>query len=204
MPLIVAHPPKGSLAKLGQALESLSLLNMKQANWMKLHPPTAATLKRSYAHPLYRLRVLDLLTGKPFGRSVDRVAWVYPLRDRRKRLGVAEISIITGTHRSVRVTEGPFVQKLMRSIEKVARDSRLKGKWELRAIRIESVHLLALWIKKQHGESIFVPVNSFSNSLVVGRWYTQKEFIAGVVPEARRIQEAHSRFMQSGVNKNGD
>jgi hypothetical protein len=44
-------------------------------------------------------------------------------------------------------------------------------------------------------------VNSFSDSLVVGRWYKQKEFIAGLVPEARRIQEAHSRFMQSGVNK---
>jgi hypothetical protein len=201
MPLIVAHPPKGSLAKLGQALESLSLLNVKQANWMKMHPPTAATLRRSYLHPLYRLRVLDLLRGEPLGRSLDRVAWVYPLQDREKRLGVAEISVSKGVHGSVRVTEGPFARRLKRSIEKVEGDPRLKGRWELRAIRIESVHLLALWIKKQHGESMFIPVNSLRKSLVAGRWFTQQEFIASLLPEAKRIQEAHSRFMQSGVNK---
>jgi hypothetical protein len=48
---------------------------------------------------------------------------------------------------------------------------------------------------------MFIPVNSLRKSLVAGRWFTQQEFIASLLPEAKRIQEAHSRFMQSGVNK---
>ena len=96
----------------------------------------------------------------------------------------------------VRTTEGPFVGKLKRAIEKITHDRRLK-KFELRSIRVESLHLFALWLKNKNGEDLFVPVNALGNRLKPGRRYTEEEFVAGVLPEGARVRDAHLRVSQS-------
>ena len=193
MPIAPSRPPKRSLGKLKAAMASLALLKDQHRGWMKLHPPSAGHLRGSYAHPLYSLRLPDLLNGRSFGRSLDRVAWMYFLCDAKKALAIAEVSIVRGAHGAARTTEGPFVGKLKRAIEKAMRDQRLKGKFELRSIRVESLHLFALWLKKKAGEDVFVPINALRDRLKPGQRYTEEEFVAGLLPEAKRVQEAHLR-----------
>lgn len=177
-------------------MASLALLKDQHPRWMKLHPPSASHLRGSYAHPLYSLRLQDFLRGQALGRSLDRVAWMYLLRDSKKTLITAEVSIVHGAHGAVRTTEGPFVGKLKRAIEKAMHDRRLKGRFELRSIRVESLHLFALWFKKKDGEDLFVPVNALGDRLKPGRRYTEEEFVAGLLPEAQRVREAHLRVSQ--------
>jgi hypothetical protein len=196
MPIAPSRPPKRSLGKLKAAMASLALLKDRHRRWMKLHPPSAGHLRGSYAHPLYRLRLADLLSGQAFTRSLDRVAWMYLLSDAKKTLAAAEVSIVQGVHGTVRTTEGPFVRKLKRAIEKIIQDRRLK-KFELRAIRVESLHLFALWLKSKDGEDFFVPINALGDRLKSGRRYTEKEFVAGLLPEAHRVREAHLRVSPS-------
>jgi hypothetical protein len=197
MPLVPSRPPKRSLGKLKAAMASLALLKDRHRRWMKLHPPSAGHLRGSYAHPIYSLQLPDLLSGQAFARSLDRVAWMYLLSDAKKTLAAAEVSIVQGVHGAVRTTEGPFVGKLKRAIEKTMRDRRLKGRFELRSIRVESLHLFALWLKKKDGEDLFIPVNALGTRLKPGRRYAEEEFVAGLLPEAQRVREAHLRVSQS-------
>ncbi|HZI58163.1 MAG TPA: hypothetical protein VFF39_15380 [Verrucomicrobiae bacterium] len=196
MPLAPSRPPKRSLDKLKTAMASLALLKDQHRRWMKLHPPTASHLRGSYAHPLYSIRVPDLLRGHAFGRSLSRVAWMYLLCDAKETLAAAEVSIVHGAHGSVRTTEGPFVGKLKRAIEKVARDRRLRGRVELRSIRVESLHLFVLWLKMKDGGDLFMPVSGLKDSLKAGRRYTEAEIVAALLPEAQRVREAHLRMLR--------
>jgi len=116
------------------------------------------------------------------------------VRDRGKRLACAEVSIVSGKHKNARLSEGPFVRKVVRMIEKSVGDPRIgQRKCALRSLRLESMHVFCLWLKVDRAE-YFIPVTSSSAFLKARNWISRRELTKGLRSEAQRISASQERM----------
>jgi hypothetical protein len=187
-------PPIRSLAKFKAALSHFSALKEKHDRWMKIRPSAVVRKQILYPHPLYSIRLIDLIAGKTLSSTLVRVGWIYFLCDRQNRLACAEVSIIAGIHRNARLTEGPFVKKAFRLIAKSHSDKRVRGhRFRLRSIRVESLHFFTLWLKGDGKMEYFIPVTPLGALLAAGQWISRKDLADALLPEAQRVRAAHER-----------
>ena len=194
MPIAKTLPPKQSVAKLWTALAQLVPLRESRKQWMRIHPGKVRQNHILHPHPVYSIRLLDLLAGHAVGATLRRVGWIYFLRNPKNQLACAEVSIIAGKHANFRFTEGPFVRTVLRTIQKAQNDPRLRQhSFRLRSVRIESLHAFALWLRaKAHGE-FWIPVTPIGDSVEPKQWLTRKEFADLLVKEAKRVVAARER-----------
>ena len=194
MPVQRIKPPKQSFAKLGKALHHHISLKNKYKSWMKFLPFPVAAKQISFPHPLYSVRLTELLRGKSLREVIRRTGWIYFLRDRKNNLALAEVSSIRGAHGNARLTEGPFVKKAFALISKSSRDPRLgRHRFELRSIRVESLHFFCLWFRVAGGIEYFVPVTSLGTTLQAKRWGSRAELADALLLEAQRLRDAYAR-----------
>jgi hypothetical protein len=188
-------PPQHSRNKLAEGLKTFMSIKAKHKRWMNFLPSKSDQQKLLYPHAIFSVQLSSLLDGKPLSSTLKKAGWMYFLRDRRGKLACGEVSIVGGRHKNARVSEGPFVKKAFALIEKSIRDSRIfRRGYELRSLRLESMHLFCLWFKLDRRAEHFVPVTSGSKVLKAGKWFTRKEFTAALHSEVQRIRAAQERM----------
>jgi hypothetical protein len=195
MPLSRCLPPKPSQSRLFEALDTVADVKARHGRWLRFVPATSGRGRLLFPHPVYSVRLSRLLAAKPLSTTLKRVAWMYFLRDRRGGLACGEVTIVSGRHKSGRLSEGPFVATAFRQIEQANRDPRIsRRRHELRSVRVESMHLFCLWIKGGPETEYFIPVTSSSAALKAGEWITRRQFTVALRAEARRIRVAQRRM----------
>lgn len=197
MPIAKILPPKKSLVKLHTALDQLSPLREGRKRWIRIRLASVRRQDIHYPHPVYHVRLLDLLGGHAFGKTLHRTGWMYFLENPEGHLACAEIGIVGGKHRNFRLTEGPFVANLFNAIEKSRNDHRLRRRsFQLRSIRMESLHAFVLWFKASGSMEYWVPITRIGATRATGRWLSRKQFVELLESEARRVADAHQRASQ--------
>lgn len=63
MPIVETLPPKRSAAKLWSALAQLAPLKQSRKRWMRIHPGKVRQSHILHPHPVYSIRLVDLLAG---------------------------------------------------------------------------------------------------------------------------------------------
>jgi hypothetical protein len=190
-------PPKHSWSKLSAALDTLHRIRAKQALWMKFLPYQIGRRHVLNMHPVYSVRLTAFLAGKPLSKTLKKVGWMYFLRDNRKGLACAEVSIVSGRHKNARLMEGPFVGKTLRLIDKSKHDPRIgRRRYELASLRLESMHIFCLWFKVSDRVEYFIPVTSSSAVLREGEWVSRKELIRALRTEGHRVRTAQQRMVR--------
>jgi len=194
-------PPENSQSKLAEALTTLGNIKAKHKRWMNFSPSATGHGRVLHPHPVYSVRLSRLLAGRPLSTTLKKVGWMHFLRDSGARLACAEVSVVSGKHKNVRLSEGPFVRKAFQLIERSARDSRVRGRpYELRFLRLESLHFFSLWLILDKRVEYFIPVALSGAVLKAGEWISRKEFTKALRSEAQRIcaaQEHMSRLLQA-------
>jgi hypothetical protein len=104
---------------------------------------------------------------------------------------------VSGRHKNARLSQGPFVKAAFQLIEKSIRDARIRrSRYELRSLRLESIHLYCLWLKVGKGAEYFVPVTSNSAVLKKGVWISRREFTSALRSEGERVQAAQAHMFR--------
>jgi hypothetical protein len=195
MPPTQFGPAAHSQIKLADALETLENIQAKHKRWMTFAPSTSGHGSVLHPHPVYSVRLNRFLEGKPLSATLKKVGWIYFLRDSGRKLACAEVSVVSGKHKNARLSEGPFVKKAFNLIERLKGDSRLRRRpYELRFLRLESIHLFALWLKVDQRVEYFVPVTSTGAVLRAGEWISRKDFTKALRSEGERIRAAQERM----------
>jgi hypothetical protein len=197
MPIAKTVPPKQSVAKLRSALAQIVPLKESRKRWMRIHPAAVRAKHILHPHPVYGVRLLDLLADKAFGTTLWRVAWAYFLRSPENYLAYAEVSIVAGKHTNFRLTEGPFVRNAFRIIKTARKDPRLRQRsFKLRSVRVESLHVFALWLRASAHHEFWIPVTPVGDTVAPGQWLTRTEFADVLMKETRRVAAACERATQ--------
>jgi hypothetical protein len=197
MPIVRIPAPKVSVQKLLTTLQQLTPLREGRKSWMLIRPASVRRQHILYPHPVYQAQLQSLLAGRSFGTTLRRIAWMYFLKNTAGQLACAEISIVGGKHRNFRLTEGPFVTNVLNAIEKSRTDRRLRRRaFQLRSIRMESLHSFVLWFKATGSREYWVPVTQVGSARIVGQWLSRKEFVELLVSQARRVADAQKRATQ--------
>jgi hypothetical protein len=195
MGLLRSAPPHNSRKKLADALKTLGHIKANHTSWMNFSPSTRGRDSILHPHPVFSIQLNRLLSGSSLSATLKKTGWIYFLRDRRAGLVCAEVSIVSGRHKNARLTEGPFVKKVLRSIEKVIGDSRIRRhRHQLRFLRVESVHLFCLWLRVDRQVEHFIPVTSSSTALREGEWISRRQFTKALELEGQRIRDAQERM----------
>jgi hypothetical protein len=194
MPIAKTLPPKQSVAKLWSALAQLAPLKESRKRWMRAHPGKLRESHVLHPHPVYSLRLVDLLAGHALADTLQRVGWMYLLRSPNNHLACAEVSSTGSRHTSVRLIEGPFVRSVLRTIQTVQKDPRLRRhSFRLRSVRIESLHAFILWCRGEARNEFWISVTPIGESVVPGQWLTRKEFTDMLLKEATRVVVSQER-----------
>jgi hypothetical protein len=190
-------PPKPSFAKLHSALEHLIPLKDRRKRWMRIRLGAVRRKHIFYPHPIYNVRLLDLLARQAFGATLRRVAWMYFIRNPEGQLASVEISIVGGKHKNFRLTEGPFVSNVLNAIKRSRNDPRLRRRsFQLRSVRLESLHGFALWFRASDRTEFWIPVTPIGAHVAPGQWLSRTEFADLLLTEAKRVVATHERASQ--------
>lgn len=197
MPITLNRAPKASVNKLLTIIEELAPIKNRRRTWMRIHLASVRRQHLIYPHPVYHAQLQDLLTGRPLGTTLHRIAWMYFLRNKSGQLACVEISSFGGKHKNFRLMEGPFVTAVFNAIEKSKTDRRLRQhSFQLRSIRVESLHAFVLWFKAATSIEYWVPVTQIGSARAVGQWLSRERFVQLLMSEGLRVAEAHRRSLQ--------
>jgi hypothetical protein len=197
MPITRNVAPKASVHKLLTTIEQLTSLRKERRNWMRIRLASIGREHILYPHPVYHAQLQSLLDGRTLRTTLRRIAWMYFLRNVAGQLACVEISSVGGKHKNVRLTEGSFVTNVFNAIEESQTDRRLRGRpFQLRSVRMESLHAFVLWFKATGSVEYWVPVTQIGSTHTVGRWLIRKEFVELLISEAQRVADAHKRALQ--------
>lgn len=195
MPIVKSHPPRRSWAILCNALDQLASIKEGRKRWTRLQPAKVRIRGILYCLSVYNVDLRALLGSSDLDTTtMRRVAWMYLLRDPTGQVACAEVSIVARKHRYARLSEGRFVSRALRTIEKARKDPRLrKGRFQLRSLRADSLHIFALWLKASDGVEHWIAVTPIGTKVSPGKWLSRQEFVTLLKEEAERIAAAHER-----------
>jgi hypothetical protein len=193
MPIARRAAPEHSRKKLVDSLKVFRQIKAIHKRWMTFSL-TSGSQQELYPHPVYGVRLNRLLEGKPLSATLKKIGWIYFLRQNGTALALGEVSIVSGKHKNARVSEGPFVKRAFQLIDKSNRDPRVRGsRYELRSLRLDSLHLFCLWLKPARGREYFIPVSSHA-ALEMGKWTSRKELTKALRSEGERVRTAQVRM----------
>jgi hypothetical protein len=127
----------------------------------------------SAAHDVYSAGVDELAAGGGLA-SATAVARAFLVMDGPNAVASVEQDTEGG---GVSSTEGPFAEATARAIERAEEDPRLAdGDYELRALRVPGLYLIAVWLKDLNGDGdAVIPLDPAPSPLEAGRSYRLDE-----------------------------
>lgn len=138
-------------------------------------------------HPVYTLSLQDLVDGRRL-RDARLVAWRYLVEADRRPVASAEVVVAEGKPPTFsQFNEGPFVQSTAAAIDELQRRPELEeASYELRALQIPALYVVALWLADQTGEQDLVrALEPAPDYLEPERLYPAGEFLETLVEPAR-------------------
>lgn len=123
----------------------------------------------SAAHDVYSAGVDELAAGGGLA-SATPVARGFLVMDGPNAVASVEQDTEGG---GVSSTEGPFAEATAKAIERAEEDPRLAdGDYQLRALRVPGLYLMAVWLKDQNGDGdVVIPLDPAPAPLEAGRSY---------------------------------
>lgn len=144
-----------------------------------------------HPHPLYSIRLTELLAGRTLGATLHRSGWIYFVKNAAKPPALAEVGIIDRKHVHMRLTEGPLARRALHTIQKARNDPRLRRhSFQLRSLRVESLHTFVFWLRDSARNEFWLPVTPIGQSVAVRQLLTRAAFVDVLVREARRVLAA--------------
>jgi hypothetical protein len=196
MPLRLQTPPARALELLREGLESL-LSTPASAGHLRsaaIDPERASALEVAAPHVVYFVDFYNLAERRIFA-AARPVSWRYLLVDGNDVTSAVDLTIDHAGEIGwfSHVDSGPFVQSTVTGVE-FAENFEAEGgvEFELRAISIPSVYLVALWL---HGaDDLLVPLAPAPAGLETERTYTEEEIISALAELIRQRGSSEDPF----------
>ena len=185
MPLRVAEAPNRGLEEVRSTLNGFA--KRGRFRTPALSRARAERLTLALPHPVYTLSLRDLVDGKRV-RDARLVAWRYLGEADRTPIASAEVVAAEGKRpRFSQFNEGPFVQSTAAAIDELQRRPELdETSYELRALQIPALYVVALWLADQGGERDLVrALAPAPQYLETERIYPESEFLERLAEPAR-------------------
>jgi hypothetical protein len=185
MPLRVAEAPNRILEEVRSTLNAFA--KRGRFRTPALSRARADRLTLALPHPVYTLSLQDLVDGKRI-REARLVAWRYLVEADRTPIASAEVIVAESKRpRFSQFNEGPFVQSTAAAIDELQRRPELdEASYELRALQIPALYVVALWLADQSGERDLVrALEPAPEYLETERIYPEGEFLERLVEPAR-------------------
>ena len=185
MPLRVAEAPNRVLEEVRSTLNGFA--KRGRFRTPALSRARAERLTLALPHPVYTLSLQDLVDGKRV-RDARLVAWRYLVEADRTPIASAEVVVAEGrSPRFSQFNEGPFVQSTAAAIDELQRRPELdEAAYELRALQIPALYVVALWLADQSGERDLVrALEPAPEYLETERIYREGEFLERLTEPAR-------------------
>jgi hypothetical protein len=186
MPLRVAEAPNRVLEEVRSTLNQFA--KRGRFRTPALARARADRLTLAVPHPVYTLSLQDLADGRGL-RDARLIAWRYLVEADRRPVASAEV-IVEAEGKPPRFSqfnEGPYVESTAAAIDELqGRPEVQDGSYELRALQIPALYVVALWLSDPSGERDLVraldPAPDFLES---ERIYPEGEFLDALAAPAR-------------------
>ena len=186
MPLRVAEAPRSALDEVRSTLNDFAKRGRFRTPALARAKPQQLTL--AVPHAVYTLSLQDLVDGRRL-REARLVAWRYLVEVDRRAVASAEVIAESGGRppRFSQFNEGPFVQSTAAAIDALQRAPEIeKGAFELRALQIPALYLVALWLAEPSGEQDLIrPLEPAPSYLETERLYSETDFLEQLREPAR-------------------
>ena len=196
MPLRLRTPPARGMELLREGLESL-LSTPASAGHLEraaIDAERASALEIVAPHVIYFVDFYSLAEGRIFA-AARPVSWRYLLIDGNDVQSAVDLTIDDAGEIGwfSHVDSGPFVQSTVRGVEFAESfEAESGGEFELRAVSIPSVYLVALWL---HGaDDLLVPLAPAPGGLETERAYTEDEIVSALAELIQQRGSAEDPF----------
>jgi hypothetical protein len=186
MPLRVAEAPRSALAEVRSTLNEFAKRGQFRTPALARAKPEQLTL--AVPHPVYTLSLQDVIDGRRV-REARLVAWRYLVEVDRQGVASAEVIAESGGRppRFSQFNEGPFVQSTAAAIDELQRTPEIeKAAFELRALQIPALYVVALWLVEPSGEQDLIrPLEPAPSYLEPERLDPEADFLEQLREPAR-------------------
>jgi hypothetical protein len=185
MPLRAADAPNRVLEEVRSTLNEFA--KRGRFRTPALARARADRLTLALPHPVYTLSLQDLVDGRRL-RDARLVAWRYLVEADRTPVASAEVLVAEGKPPTFsQFNEGPFVESTAAALDELQRRPELdEASYELRALQIPALYVVALWLADQSGERDLVrALEPAPEYLETERIYPEAEFLERLVEPAR-------------------
>jgi|SRR5215216_4866307 len=196
MPLRLRTPPERGMEILREGLESL-LSTPPSAGHLRraaIDAERAPELEIAAPHVVYFVDFYNFAEGRIFS-AARAISWRYLLIEGNSVQSAVDLTIDDAgdvgwfSH----VDSGPFVQSTVRGVEFAENFEAESGvEFELRAISIPSVYLVALWL--HDADDFLVPLAPAPGGLETERAYTEEEIVSALAELIRQRESAEDPF----------
>ena len=193
MPIRLIQPPRQAHRAVQETLSERAERSDFATRALRQAP--AGELMLSAPHPVYTLRLSDLVEGKGL-ESAELTGWRYLVQ--RGDATIASAEIHTGAAgagaAALEVNEGPFVGATSSAVAKAEELPQVDHEvYELRLLRIPALYLVALWLNAQgDAEDVLMPIGPTPPEVESERPYGPDELLKTLDQEARKQVEFDS------------
>ena len=86
---------------------------------------------------------------------------------------------------------GPMANATLDALTQLEQDTAVRANdYELRLLKIPSMHLVAVWLHHSQREDLVFPIAPTPAAVAAHRRYTESELLAALAPEAQRLLKA--------------
>jgi hypothetical protein len=182
MPIKVTAAPRGAEKLLREGIERHLAPGLVDAELSTVQGLAAP-------HRVFNLGLDQLVAGTPIATAAQLTGWRSLLVDGKGRaIAAAELAQTRKGLQFASVSRGPHAAGSTESEAAAERWSRrIKGDHELTLLRIPGAYCLAWWLRSADGTGdAFVPIAPCPSGLEPNRPYTEADFRAALLPEARK------------------
>lgn len=199
MPLRIPAPPPESLATLRASLPQLGRVVGGAARALLSASAGAWGVPPRYPHQMYTVEPAELAAGAGF-EAARPIGWRYIVGQGAEVMSAEVLHDESrGGYQFPRITEGPFVEQTVKTIQTAERDSRiLSGDYELATVLIPALHVFALWLRGTGRSADWLLPMAPTNSLLeADHWYERPAFEQTLQQAARE----RGQFNNSPVSR---
>lgn len=179
MTLHSVEPEPGAIDTIRSHLVHLAARPQFQHRLLAHADPTAVAL--AAPHGVYTLGLDEIATGASL-EAARRVGQRFLVLDGQAAVASAELT----AEGNVEANEGPFVAATAAAIEAAEASPQLaETRYEPRLLRIPGIYVVALWLWREGGDDVVIPLDPAPRSLVPGRQYAPAEIMPALAQLAR-------------------
>jgi hypothetical protein len=145
-------------------------------------------------HRVFNMGLDELVAGTPIAKAAKLTGWRSLLLDGKGRaIAAAELAQTRQGLKFASVSRGPHATGSTQSQAAAEQWTRRAkgGDHELTLLRVPGAYCMALWLRSADGQSdVFIPIAPCPSGLEPNRPYSEREFTAALMPEARKQLDA--------------